>query len=98
MSLQARLIGCNLERVKPKGNGVTCIYWSKDLSNSRSFQRSIDHGPFSIELHTWQTVEKATFATFIYEKADERLFRKNFTDSDQNEVIRQALKWCEENA
>ncbi|MGA8482607.1 MAG: hypothetical protein WB696_31940 [Chthoniobacterales bacterium] len=68
------------------------------MNNSRSFQRSIDHGPFSIELHTWLTVEKATFATFIYEKASERLFRQHFTGLDQNEVIGQALKWCEENS
>ena len=41
--------------------------------------------------------EKATsFAAFIYEKAAERLLR-HFTGSDENEVIRQALMWCEEN-
>src|SRR5258708_38981148 len=34
------------------------------------------------------------FATFIYEKASEPLFRQNFTGLDQNEVVRQALKWC----
>jgi hypothetical protein len=38
------------------------------------------------------------FATFIYEKAGERLFRLNFTGLHQNEVIRQALKWCDENS
>ena len=38
------------------------------------------------------------FATFIYEKAGERLFRLHFTGSNQNEVIRQALKWCDENS
>ena len=34
------------------------------------------------------------FATFIYEKAGERLLR-HFTAPDENEVIRQALVWCE---
>jgi hypothetical protein len=38
------------------------------------------------------------FATFIYEKAGERLFRERFTGSGQNEVIRQALMWCDENS
>jgi hypothetical protein len=46
-------------------------------------------------LHTWLSAEKATFATFIYEKAGERLLRQHFTGSDQNEVIRQALVWYE---
>jgi len=36
------------------------------------------------------------FATFIYEKAGERLFRDVSTGSGQNEVIRQALMWCDE--
>jgi hypothetical protein len=64
---------------------------------SASFQRSIDQGPFLIELHTWLSAEKATFATFIYEKAARRLLR-HFTGSDENEVIQQALKWCDENS
>jgi len=34
---------------------------------------------------------------FIYEKIDERLLR-HFTGSDENEVIRQALIWCDENS
>jgi hypothetical protein len=38
------------------------------------------------------------FATFIYEKAGERLFRQRFTGSNQNEVTRQALKWRDENS
>jgi hypothetical protein len=38
------------------------------------------------------------FATFIYEKAGERIFRQHFTGSHQNEVIRQALMWCDENS
>jgi len=49
-------------------------------------------------LHTWLRAEKATFATFIFEKAGERLSRRHFTGSHQNEVIRQALKWCEKNS
>jgi hypothetical protein len=68
------------------------------LKNSPSFQRSIDQGPFSIELHTWRIAEKAMFATFIYEKAGERLFRLHFTGSNQNEVIRKAWVWCDENS
>jgi hypothetical protein len=67
-----------------------------DVRNSPSFQQSIDHGPFSIELHAWRRAESNTFAMFIYEKIGERLLR-HFTGSDENEVIRQALKWCEEN-
>ncbi len=48
------------------------------------------------ELHVWRTPEGTSFATFIYEKVAERLLR-HFTGSHENEVIRQALKWCEEN-
>jgi hypothetical protein len=58
--------------------------------------RSIDHGHYVIELHAWRSAESCTFATFIYEKAGERLLR-HFTGSDENEVIRQALVWCEKN-
>jgi hypothetical protein len=47
-------------------------------------------------LHAWRRAESNTFAMFIYEKIGERLLR-HFTGSDENEVIRQALKWCEEN-
>jgi hypothetical protein len=50
-----------------------------------------------IELHAWRSPESASFATFIYEKAAERLLR-HFTGADENKVIRQALKWCEENS
>jgi hypothetical protein len=57
------------------------------LKNSPSFQRTVDHGQFTIELHIWRSMEKCKFATFIYEKAGERLLR-HFTGSDQNEVIR----------
>ena len=49
-----------------------------------------------IELHAWRSPESASFAAFIYEKAGRRLLR-HFTGSDENEVIRQAVKWCEEN-
>jgi hypothetical protein len=34
------------------------------------------------------------FATFIYEKGFERLLR-HITGTDENEVIRLALVWCE---
>ena len=47
-----------------------------------------------IELHGWRSPEIASVATFIYEKAAERLLR-HFTGADENEVIRQALMWCE---
>jgi hypothetical protein len=67
------------------------------LRNSPSLQRIVDHGNFSIELLAWRSAESCTFAAFIYEKAGERLLR-HFTGSDENEVIRQALKWCEENS
>jgi hypothetical protein len=66
------------------------------VKNSPSFERSVDHGYFSIELHAWGRAERNTFATFIYEQFGERLVR-HFSGSDENEVIRQALKWCEEN-
>ena len=61
----------------------------RKVRNSPSFQRSIDHGQYVIELHAWRSPERASFATFIYEKAGERLLR-HFTGSDENEVIRQA--------
>ena len=50
-----------------------------------------------IELLAWRSPEGTTFATFIYEKAGGRLLR-HFTGSDENEVIRQALVWCEQNS
>ena len=53
--------------------------------------------PIVIELHAWRSPEIASFATFIYEKAAERLLW-HFTGSDENQVIRQALVWCEENS
>ena len=66
----------------------------ENLRNSPSFQQSMDHGAYSIELHAWRTAERATFATFVYQRSSERLLR-HFTGSD--EVIRQPLKWYEEN-
>ncbi len=67
------------------------------LRNSPSFQRSIDHGQYVIELHGWRSPEIASFATFIYEKAAERLLRR-FTGADENEVLRKARVWCDENS
>jgi hypothetical protein len=69
----------------------------KILRNSPSFQRSIDQGHFSIELHAWRRAESGTFAMFFYEKVGERLLR-HFTGSDENEVIRKARVWCDENS
>jgi hypothetical protein len=67
------------------------------VKSSPSFKRSIDHDHYLIELHAWQSGETCTFATFVYAKSPERLLR-HFTGSDENEVIRQALVWCEENS
>jgi len=67
------------------------------VRNSPSFQRNIDHGRYSIELHAWRSAEGCTFATFIYNQALERLLR-HFTGPDENEVIRQALVWCDQNS
>jgi len=64
------------------------------VKNSPSFQRSLDHGHNVIELHAWRKPERGKFATFIYEKVPERLLR-HITGTDENEVIRQALIWCE---
>jgi len=41
--------------------------------------------------------QPCTFATFIYEKGSERLLR-HITGTDENDVIRQALVWCEQNS
>jgi hypothetical protein len=74
------------------------VYLSEqNLRNSPSFQRSIDHGHHVIELHAWRSADVCTFATFVYAKSPERLLR-HFTGSDENEVIRQALVWCEKNS
>jgi hypothetical protein len=66
------------------------------VRKSPSFQRSFDHGHHLIELHAWRSPETSTFATFIYEKDSERLLR-HISGTDENEVIRQALAWCEAN-
>jgi hypothetical protein len=50
-----------------------------------------------IELHAWRSPAGTSFATFIYEKAAERLLR-HFCGADENEVIRQSLVWCEQNS
>jgi hypothetical protein len=47
-----------------------------------------------IELHAWRSADVCTFAAFVYVKSPERLLR-HFTGSDENEVIHQALMWCE---
>ena len=75
------------EEELPSGNKVR---------NSPSFQRSINYGQHVIEMHVWRSPDACTFATFIYEKGTERLLR-HFTGTDENEVIRQALEWCEAN-
>jgi hypothetical protein len=64
------------------------------VRNSPSFQGSFDHGHYVIELHAWRHTEDCTFATFIYEKIQQRLLQ-HITGTDENEVIRQALVWCE---
>jgi hypothetical protein len=69
----------------------------ENLKNSPSFQQGIDHGVYSIELHAWRSAELTTFATFVYQRSGERLLRY-FTGSDENEVVWQALKWCEQNS
>jgi hypothetical protein len=50
------------------------------VRNSPSFQKSINHGHYAIELHAWRRPEGTSFAAFIYEKAAERLLR-HFTGS-----------------
>jgi hypothetical protein len=71
--------------------------YQERVRNSLSFRRSIDHGRHVIELHAWRSPETCTFATFIYEKGSERLLRHT-SGTDENEVIRQALRWCEKNS
>ena len=65
------------------------------MRNSSSFQRSIEHCSYVIDLHLWQKTDQPTFATFIYEKVGPRLLR-HFANSDETEVIRKALVWCEQ--
>jgi hypothetical protein len=67
------------------------------VRNSPSFQRSIDYGQYVIELHAWRSADVCMFATFVYAKSPEWLLR-HFTGPDENEVIRQALVWCDENS
>jgi hypothetical protein len=67
------------------------------MRNSPSFQRRIDHAGYVIELHAWRSPETCTFAAFVYERVPERLVR-HFTGTDENEVIRQALMWCEKSS
>jgi hypothetical protein len=50
-----------------------------------------------IDLHVWQKADHATFATFVYEKAGERLLR-HFANANETEVIRKALVWCEKHS
>jgi hypothetical protein len=69
----------------------------KRLWNLPSFQRSIDYGQYVIQLHAWRSPEGASFATFIFEKARERLLR-HFTGWDEKKVIRHTLVWCNENS
>ena len=69
----------------------------KRLRNLPSFQRSIGHGQYLIQLHAWRSPESDSFARFIYEKAAERLLR-HFTGADENEVLRKARVWCDENS
>jgi hypothetical protein len=64
------------------------------VRNSPSFQRSIEHCSYVIDLHVWQKADQTTFATFVYEKAGSRLLR-HFANSNETEAIRKALVWCE---
>jgi hypothetical protein len=50
-----------------------------------------------VELHASRSAEACTVVTFIYEKNSERLLR-HITGTDENEVIHQALGWCEKNS
>jgi hypothetical protein len=70
---------------------------SASVRNSPSFRRSISHGRHVIELHASRGVETCTFVAFIYERVSKRLLR-HFTGTDENELIRLALVWCEENS
>jgi len=40
----------------------------ENLRNLPSFQQSIDHGSYSIELHAWRGADRTTFATFVYQR------------------------------
>jgi hypothetical protein len=67
---------------------------SKEMRDSPSFQRGIEHGSYVIDLHLWQKTDHATFATFVYEKKSGLLLR-HFANTNETEVIRKALVWCE---
>jgi hypothetical protein len=69
----------------------------KEVRDSPSFQRSIEHCSYVIDLHLWQKPDHATFATFVYEKPGERLLR-HFANTNETEVIRKALVWCEKHS
>jgi hypothetical protein len=77
----------------PEGSVCVC---QEQMRNSPSFEQSIDNRRHVIELHASRGAETCTFVTFIYEKDSERLLR-HFTGSDETEVIRQALMWCDKN-
>jgi hypothetical protein len=66
----------------------------KKVKDSPSFQRRIEHCSYIVDLHLWQRGDHSAFATFVYEKAGERLLR-HFANTDETEVIRKALVWCE---
>jgi len=51
------------------------------VRNWPSFQRSIDHGHYLIDLHAWRSPETISFATFVYEKAAGRLSDKTWYDA-----------------
>jgi hypothetical protein len=55
------------------------------------------NGPYWIELLARRSAESRTFATFVYQRSSERLLRY-FTSSNENEVIWQGPKWCEQNS
>jgi hypothetical protein len=50
-----------------------------------------------VELHASRSAETGTFVTFIYEKDSEPLLW-HITGTDENEVLRQALVWCEKSS
>jgi hypothetical protein len=71
-----------------------CLGISEKLAILPAHHQSRHH---VIESQAWRSAETCTFATFIYEKGSERLLR-HITGTDENEVIRQALVWCEREA
>jgi hypothetical protein len=65
------------------------------VKDSPSFKGRVDHCAYLVEFHAWRREDSPTFATFVYEKAGERLLQ-HFTNTNETEVIRKALVWCEE--